>query len=124
MPSPPHDDAQDTNSPTEDVIKRNQMEERYHSLFEFAPDGIVITDMNGIILSVNSAALSLSGYSKDQVVGEHFSKIISMKERDILKLFQIFIFSSHNGCQLSQMLDKLGLIFQEQWQEFQTDFVS
>ncbi len=96
MPSLHIDDEGKESPRSNSTIELRQMEEGYHSLFELAPDSIVLTNVNGVIKAVNSATLSLSGYSKDELVGNHISKLISLKERDIPRLFNIF-FSSHHS---------------------------
>jgi len=67
-----------------------ESEERYRSMVELAPDGIISVDMKGVITSVNSAFSRWTGYSKDEIVGKHFTKIRTLRARDIpiyLKLF-------------------------------------
>jgi PAS domain S-box-containing protein len=50
-------------------------EEMYANVVELAPDGIVMTDMTGIITFCNTATLRLTGYSRDEIVGKHFSEL-------------------------------------------------
>lgn len=95
MHDPDQDEKQEER--VRDFAGRKHLESRYHSLFELAPDGIVITNMSGVISSVNSAALRLSGYSKDELVGEHFSKLLYVMERDIPRFFKLLFNSSQQG---------------------------
>jgi PAS domain S-box-containing protein len=47
-----------------------QSEERFHEIFEQATDGIVITDIQGKFKLVNPAFLAMTGYSKEEVLGQ------------------------------------------------------
>ncbi|MYN44847.1 EAL domain-containing protein [Pseudoduganella sp. FT93W] len=44
--------------------------------FDAAPDGIVRVDQNGIIRMVNPAMLKLSGYQRDQLLGQNVSMLL------------------------------------------------
>lgn len=44
--------------------------QRYQELFEFAPDGYLVTDANGKIWEANRAAASLFGVSQNYIVGK------------------------------------------------------
>lgn len=44
--------------------------QRYHELFEFAPDGYLVTDINGIIWEANRAAATLLNVSQKFLVGK------------------------------------------------------
>lgn len=61
-------------------ISLRQSEARYHTLFEYAPDGIVIADPNGSYLDVNAAMCDMVGYSRDELVGMHSSKLVAVEE--------------------------------------------
>ena len=47
----------------------HQSEERYRMLFQDAPDGICIVDLNNKIVMINSALCSLMGYQQDELIG-------------------------------------------------------
>lgn len=51
-------------------------EEKYYSYFEKASDTIVVTDIEGYILEVNNSVCKLLGYSRDELIGKHFTKFI------------------------------------------------
>ncbi|MEO6230248.1 MAG: PAS domain S-box protein [Ferruginibacter sp.] len=61
-----------------------ESEMKYRSLIEQASDGIVISDTKGIILEVNKSVCSLSGYSKEDMLGKHIESFIP--EEDIEKI--------------------------------------
>lgn len=44
--------------------------QRYQELFEFAPDGYLVTDPNAVILEANQAAANLLNYSQKSLVGK------------------------------------------------------
>jgi PAS domain S-box-containing protein len=44
--------------------------QRYQDLFEFAPDGYLVTDPNGLILSANLAAAEMIRVSRERLVGK------------------------------------------------------
>lgn len=52
-------------------------EKRYRSIFENALDGIMILDINGLVLDTNTAALSILRYSKAKdIIGVPFTKLL------------------------------------------------
>lgn len=53
-----------------------ESEEKYRTLIEQASDGIVITDLDGIILEVNNSICVLSGYSEEEMLHEHLHKFL------------------------------------------------
>jgi len=44
-----------------------QSEEKFRSYVENAPDGVFVVDQNGRYIEINSAACTMSGYSKDEL---------------------------------------------------------
>jgi PAS domain S-box-containing protein len=64
-------------------------EEKYKYMFENAPDGMCTLDMNGVITSCNRAFQFQSGFSRDEIVGKHFSKIPLFKKRQISRYKQM-----------------------------------
>ncbi len=80
-----------------DVTERKKAEEtlrqsgqRYRNLYELAPYAIVTVDRKGVITSCNAATLSYTGYSEDEIVGKHFSKLPFHRVSDIPKYIKIF----------------------------------
>ncbi|HXF95992.1 MAG TPA: PAS domain S-box protein [Gemmatimonadales bacterium] len=51
-------------------------EARYRNLFESASDGIVTFDANGRFTTVNHAAEVISGYTRDELVGQWFAPML------------------------------------------------
>jgi PAS domain S-box-containing protein len=67
-----------------------ESEELYRNMIELSPDAIVVADLKGTILLCNSAATKMSGYSKDEMVGKHFSRIGIVRFIDAPKYLKIF----------------------------------
>ncbi|MCJ7577018.1 MAG: PAS domain S-box protein, partial [candidate division Zixibacteria bacterium] len=70
-------------------LKKNS--EIYGNLIEGAPDSIVAVDLKGNIAYCNKATEILTGYAKEELVGKHFSRLVSMESEQIhhsLKLFK------------------------------------
>ncbi len=55
-------------------------EGRYRTLFDQAPDGIVIADANSYYLDANSSACGMLGYSREELIGLHASDIVVNEE--------------------------------------------
>ncbi len=53
-----------------------QSEARYRSLFEGAPDGIVIADRSSIYLDGNASICRMLGYTREEFIGLHASDIV------------------------------------------------
>lgn len=55
--------------------------QRYQDLFEFAPDGYLVTDTNGIILEANHVAATLLGVQQKYLVGKPLILFIAQQDR-------------------------------------------
>ena len=58
---------------SEDITREKQADERLHlaaNVFTHASEGILITDASGVILDVNDAFTRITGYSREEVLGE------------------------------------------------------
>ncbi len=64
-------------------LKLIESEQRYRNLVEMSPLGIVAVDLFGFIRSVNSTALKITGYTEEDLVGMHFTKLSGFKLKDI-----------------------------------------
>ena len=53
-----------------EVRERKKAEEKFKGLLEAAPDAMVITDEKGVIVLVNRQTELLSGYEKEELIGE------------------------------------------------------
>jgi PAS domain S-box-containing protein len=52
-------------------------EEQYRELFENCRDAIYVHDLSGRYLLVNRAAEELCGYSREEIVGKHYSNFVA-----------------------------------------------
>lgn len=57
----------------------HESEERYRELFENSRDAVYVHDLNGRYVSVNRAAETLSGFTRDEIMGKHYSNFITPK---------------------------------------------
>lgn len=65
-------------------------EEKWRSLVDLSPDGIGTMNMKGVITWVNEGFLRLTGYPREEIVGKHFSKVKTIRARDIPRYLKIF----------------------------------
>jgi len=54
-----------------------ESEERYRSLFENANDAILTLTLDGIITSVNQGLEVMLGWSREELIGQHYRKIVT-----------------------------------------------
>ncbi len=73
-----------------DVTKRKQAEEalktseaKYRHLFEAAPDGVNILDSKGYIVDCNEKECALYGYSREELIGKHFSELLTENSKSV-----------------------------------------
>jgi PAS domain S-box-containing protein len=59
--------------------------QRYHDLFEFAPDGYLVTDANGMIREANRAAATMLNISQQLLIDKPLSSYIPQKERRVFR---------------------------------------
>lgn len=74
---------------SKEIINHDNVKKLYRSIIELAPDIIVSADTKGVITSCNSAVTRVTGYSKDEVVGKHFSKIGHLRAKDFPKYLKV-----------------------------------
>ncbi|MFQ5426562.1 MAG: putative bifunctional diguanylate cyclase/phosphodiesterase [Gaiellales bacterium] len=60
----------------------DQSEQRFSRLFEQATDLIFVTDLDGILTSVNRSFEKLIGYGRDELVGRRFEELVAPEYRD------------------------------------------
>jgi PAS domain S-box-containing protein len=58
----------------------HESEERYREMFENAKDAIYVHDLTGRYTSVNRAAEQLSGFTREQILGKHFSNFVAPRD--------------------------------------------
>lgn len=55
-----------------------------------APDGIITIDLKGVVTSCNTSFLKLSGYSEDEIVNKHFTRLPTLRKSDMPRFTRIF----------------------------------
>jgi len=80
----------------QDITEGKKMEKalqlsegKYRRMVEQAPDSIITFDLNGVVTSCNPASVAISGYSKDGVIGKHFSELRSLSKKEIQKFLKL-----------------------------------
>ena len=70
-----------------DISERKMAEEalrasaaRYRTLFDYAPDGLVIADAESCYLDANASACRMLGYARDELIGMHARDIVVQSE--------------------------------------------
>lgn len=69
---------------------KDEAEELCERMVELSPDGILTFNAKGIIQTCNNAAINMMGYSKDELLGNHFAKLESLRPKDIPKYLKLF----------------------------------
>jgi len=59
-----------------DITERTRAESKFHDLFEFAPDAMLIAQPNGAITDVNRRAVELFGFSREEMIGQSPAMLI------------------------------------------------
>ena len=52
-----------------------EREEQYQAVFEATSDGLVINDMDGIVVAVNTAFCDMHGYSREEFIGSDLTRL-------------------------------------------------
>jgi len=64
------------------TVALKHKEEKYRTLIEQASDGIVITDLEGVILEVNKSIQQMIGFADDELIGYHLTDFLPDKDMD------------------------------------------
>lgn len=82
----------------EDITEFKQKEKQlstsegiYENLIESSPDAIGIIDNKGIFTHWNAAAEKIYGFSKQEIIGKHFTKAKLIHKKDIPKYIKLFL---------------------------------
>jgi PAS domain S-box-containing protein len=65
-----------------DISDRKRAEQKFRGLLESAPDAIVIVDGSGTIVLVNSQAVSLFGYRREELLNKPIEMLVPSRFRD------------------------------------------
>jgi PAS domain S-box-containing protein len=69
-------------------IKRKQLEQELYQLFNFAPDIICISAMNGYFIKVNPAMSKILGYSEEELLTTPYVEFLHPDDRNV-SLYQL-----------------------------------
>jgi PAS domain S-box-containing protein len=79
------------------ITKRKAMEEalrtseeKYRNIVELSHEGIVISNIEGVITSCNLTFLNMIGYPEEQIVGKHFKNIPNVNIDDLTLYTEMF----------------------------------
>jgi|GEM_PF-1504000 len=67
------------------TMNLEQVKERYRLLFENAEDVIYTVSAEGILTSINSAIVKVTGYEPSEVIDRHFSEFVAPSDLDRVK---------------------------------------
>lgn len=68
-----------------DLTQLRNSEQRYRSLYELAPEAILLEDEDGFILDANPAFFNLLGYTREETIGKHVRFLTLEKDPGIIK---------------------------------------
>lgn len=74
-----------------------ESEQRYRNIVELSPYGIITLDVKGFVVSCNSAFVNLTGYQYDDFIGRHFSRIPTIRIKDVPHYVTVFANIIKNG---------------------------
>jgi PAS domain S-box-containing protein len=77
------------------LLKERQ---RYHDLFEFAPDGYLVTDATGIILEANQAASGLLASRQEELAGKSLISYIVSEDHQTFEAMLSQVIKSEKVC--------------------------
>lgn len=84
-----------------DITERKNAEEKFRGLLESAPDAMVITNVRGTIVLVNSATEKLFGYAREELLGKPVDLLMPLSLRGGKEQYRRDLFSSprarHDG---------------------------
>ena len=91
-----------------DISERKKAEQKFRGLLESAPDAIVIVDRNGEIMLVNSQAVSLFGYPREELLTKKIEMLVPARFRDKHPTNRTRFFSDPNVRPMGAGLELFG----------------
>jgi PAS domain S-box-containing protein len=81
-------------------IERERGTRRFHDLFEFSPDAIVMTDRSGTIRLANRKAETMFGWSREEMIGHGIEMLVPPDDRQKHSLLRSRFVESIGGRQI------------------------
>lgn len=78
-------------------MERQRSSRRFHDLFEFSPDAIVITDRDGVVRLANCKAEAMFGWSRTELAGQDIEVLIPADGRAKHRLLREHFLASGPG---------------------------
>jgi PAS domain S-box-containing protein len=72
----------------EQIVKES--EELHRMMIETSPDSIITVDLKGFVTSANEAAFRQTYYSREEVIGRHFTKLNAMRVAELPSYLKVF----------------------------------
>src|SRR5260221_6630532 len=80
-------------------------EKRYYNLFENASDALLSFTLEGIVTDVNHQLEALVGYSRDEIITQHYSKILTPASTRMLEERVQCILTEEHSSDLSTIME-------------------
>lgn len=61
--------------------RKSRLEEKFKSILEGAPDAMVITNKDGVIVMINAQTEKIFGYTKQEIIGKHVECLVPERYR-------------------------------------------
>ena len=71
-------------------LEKQISQERFKTLVDLVPDGIISMNPFGFATFVNDTFLTLTGFSQDEIVGKHMTSIGTIRKQDLYKHIKTF----------------------------------
>ncbi len=65
-------------------------QDNYRLLFDKTPISIVLIDINGRVVEMNSATLNLFGFKRETLIGRQFSELYDVSEEEMVRMKKVF----------------------------------
>ncbi len=94
---------------TRDLTERRRAEEKFRAFVESAPDAVVIVNVKGEIVLVNSQTERLFGYSREELLGQAVEKLIPHRMAGEHPVFRARYFENPQTRPMGAGLDLVGV---------------
>ena len=100
----------------EDALKESKerlkaSEEKYRALLNYAVDGMIVSDIEGVFLDVNRKTEELLGYTREELLGMKFTEIHPKEELEkVTAAFQAMVEGKTYSCNDTVVLRKDGTV--------------